>query len=233
MATRHRRKQQRWVVALAIATLVALTMALVTTMVGTDSGGVNTGAGSTTTSTTVPLNEAGRELLALLEKDKNATFHARYAASSAEQPNASIVIETWRKPPRVRQDSEITSNGQRVRTIALLLGETAIRCAQLGQETWSCRSRPQEAEVEDLLFGGVREQLGKGPVTARDDVIDGRGVRCFTLEAEGRRSELCATPDGVPVRVQSSEGASLRLVGFDATVSDEVFVPPAEPTPEG
>ena len=233
MATRHRRKQQRWVVGLAIGTLVALVMALVTTMVGTDSGGVDTGTSTSTTDTTIPLNDAARELLALLEKDKNATFHARYAASSAEQPNASIMIETWRKPPRVRQDSEITSNGQRLKTISLLLGETAIRCAQLGDQSWSCRSRPQESDVEDLLFGGVRDQLGKGPVTARDDVVDGRGVRCFTLEAEGRRSELCATPDGVPVRVESSEGASLRLVGFDATVSDEVFVPPAEPTPEG
>lgn len=224
----RRRTQKRWVVAVAIGTLVALTLALVTATIGTD--GAEETAASTSTSTTVPLNDAGRELLALLEKDKAAVFHARYTASSSEQPNASIVVETWRKPPRVRQDTEVTSGGQRLKSIALLLGDVSVQCAQLGEAQWSCQRKPQSETAGDLLFGGVREQLGKGPVTARDDVIDGERVRCFTLEAEGKRSELCARPDGIPVRVQSSTGSSLRLVGFDPTVSDEVFVPPAEPT---
>lgn len=225
-----RRTRRPAVVVGAIATLVALTLTLVAASVGGDRLTRDDDDGSTTT--TIPLNAAARELLALLEKDKEATFHAEYAATSAEQPDASIVIETWRKPPRVRQDSRITSaNKQTIHTVALLLGERAVRCAQLSQSAWSCRSRPQDATTDDLLFGGVRDQLGKGPVTARDDVIDGRRVRCFTLRAEGRTSELCATPAGIPVRVQS-EGAGLRLVGFDTTVDDEVFVPPAEPTPE-
>lgn len=230
MVSRPNRKRPRWVVGVAIGTLVALFAALALASVGSDGSGDSDAAASTSTSTTVPLNDAGRELLALLEKDKNATFHARYSASSAEQPNAAIVIETWRKPPRVRQDSEVTAGGQRLKSSAYLLGDVAIRCAQLGEAQWSCQRAAQDASA-DLLFGGVRDQLGKGPVTVRDDVVDGTKVRCFTLEAEGKRSELCARDDGVPVRVQSSTGASLRLIGFDATVSDEVFVPPAEPTP--
>lgn len=226
----RRRTQQRWVVAVAIGTLVALTLALVTASIGGDGASVASSSTSTT-ATTVPLNDAGRELLALLEKDKNATFHARYTATSAEQPNAAIVVETWRKPPRVRQDTAVTSGGQRLTSIALLLEGTSIRCAQLGEAPWSCQRQAVDESAGDLLFGGVREQLGKGPVTVRDDVIDGTRVRCFTLEAEGKKSELCAREDGIPVRVQSSTGASLRLIGFDAAVNDEVFVPPAEPSP--
>lgn len=214
----------------AIAALMAMIAGLLAAGLTIDSSDEE--SEEETTTTTVPLNDAGRELIALLEKDRSATFHARYQASSAQQPNATIEIETWRRPPRVRQDSVITTQTGRVHTIALVLGDgQAVRCAQLGQSGWSCQTRAAEP-TDDLLFGGVREQLGKGPVTVKDDVIDGRPVRCFTLTvvAENKSSELCATEAGVPVRV-SAEGANMRLIGFDADFDNAVFTPPAQPVP--
>lgn len=225
-----RRKQQRWVVGMAIGVLVALVGALALAAVG-DLGGDEASVEPTSTTTTVPLGPEGRELLALLDKGTSGTtFHARYSASSAEEPTATITIETWRKPPRVRQDSEITSNNQRLTTSVFVLGDVSIRCGRFGDAAWSCQRQSVDEADSDALFSGVREQLGKGPVTAKDDVVDGQKVRCFTLSVEGKQSEMCLTSDGIPVRVRSSEGATMRLVGFDPTVSDEVFVPPAEPS---
>jgi hypothetical protein len=228
VAVDARRRVIAIVAVLAVLALVAGIASAGFTGSGSRSGSSRS---KSTTSTTVPLNAAGRELLALLEKDKAATFHARYQATSAAQPDAAITIETWRKPPKVRQDSTVTSKGQSLKSLALVLGDGAVRCVQLSGAEWSCKSRPSEGDADDLLFGGVRDELAKGQVSVKDDVVDGRPVRCFTLAAEGRSSELCATAQGVPVRVVSG-GSSLHLVGFDAAVSDEVFVPPAPPTPE-
>lgn len=228
LESRSARRKRRFVQAGAIAALMALLLGLVAA--GLDTGGDDQAETTTTTQTTIPLNDEARELLALLEKDRDATFHARYAASSAKEPNAAIQIETWRKPPRVRQDTIITTGANRLHSMALLLGDgQSVQCAQLGQSGWSCQSKPA-GPTDDLLLGGVREQLGKGPVTAKDDVIDGRQVRCFTLTVEGQASELCATEAGIPVRV-NAQGSNLRLVGFDAQFDDSVFTPPAQPVP--
>ena len=229
MESRSARRQRRLVQAGAIGLLMALMLGLVAA--GLDTGGDGGQADTTTTTeTTIPLNADARELLALLEKDRDATFHARYTASSSKEPDAAIQIETWRKPPRVRQDTIITTGANRLHSMAFLFGDgQSVQCAQLGQSGWSCQSKPA-GPTDDLLLGGVREQLGKGPVTARDDVIDGRRVRCFTLTVKGEASELCATEAGIPVRV-TAPGSNLRLVGFDAQFDDAVFTPPAQPVP--
>ncbi|MFP5327104.1 MAG: hypothetical protein ACLGHT_06445, partial [Acidimicrobiia bacterium] len=61
---------------------------------------------------------------------------------------------------------------------------------------------------------------------ARDAEVGGRSVRCFVAPGGGDDTEICATRDGVLVRVASA-GARLELVELTEAVDDAVFVPPA------
>ena len=93
----------------------------------------------------------------------------------------------------------------------------------MNAEPWQCRP---EAPGGDPLVGAVRERLAQGDVRARNDEIDSREVRCFTIASPGGdTNELCATEDGVPVLVSGGE-SKLRLVALETDVDPTVFQPP-------
>lgn len=187
-----------------------------------------------TTSTTVDRKSLGpeaRELLDLLERQRKATYHARYAAASPDLEGGAIRIETWQSPPRIRQDSEVRVAGQLAKTTSLALPGGAVRCTQIGDDPWQCRRVPagQPTGAEPVSAQAV-EQLRSGSVSARDTTIGGRAVRCFGLSVGEQSSELCLTGQGVTVRV-SAGGSSLELAELETEVDDAVFEPPAPVAP--
>lgn len=184
-----------------------------------------TAAAETTTSTTVRLTGHARELVALLAKKDKATYHAVYAGSA---PNAGRVeLETWQRPPKIRQDSHLTVNNQPVETSAFVLDQKQVRCVKLlSTSGWSCQNSSAAASVDPLA--SIRSRLGEGKVTARDTTLSGRTVRCFEFTSEGQTNQLCVTPDhGIPVLVRAND-SQLTLLSLDEAVTDRDFVPPAE-----
>lgn len=170
------------------------------------------------------LDGAAKELVDLLEADRQATFHARYEVSSPDFAGASVAFETWRRPPSVRSDIEVTRPEGIVRTRQLVLETGAMACQQSDDGPWQCASTP---DAKDPFEGSIRDQVAAAEsVSAEDRTIDGRDVRCFTLQQTDLAAEFCATDDGIPVLVDSA-GTTLRLVSLDREVGD-VFTPPAE-----
>lgn len=174
------------------------------------------------------LGAGGTELLELLTEGRRRTFHARYegigpAASSA---GGSLVVEVWRKGELSRQDTEVTDGQQRVRTASLARPQGNVSCRRRGDGPWTCALAPRGSSGPDQLVEDVTADLRGRTVTARDDTIRGRTVRCFTIAAPDQQSELCATPDGIPVRIATGD-ARLDLTELSNDVADQVFEPPA------
>lgn len=176
-----------------------------------------------TTTTTMKLGADAQELLRLLDKRDEATYHARYQASTAEADG--LVIETWQAPPRVRQDSEVRSGGQVVKTRVLLTPAGRVRCARLNDAEWNCRPAAGDETLDPLA--SFRRRLSQGEVTGRDTSVDGRATRCFELKTAEGASELCLLPDtGIPARVRGGQ-TQLRLMLLDEKVTPDLFEPPA------
>jgi hypothetical protein len=169
------------------------------------------------------VSEAAQDLLELLDRRDDSTYHARYEADTPGTER--LVLETWQAPPSVRQDSEIRAGAQLLRSRILVKDERRVRCTQRNNTPWECRpAAPGETDGDPLAT--FRARLGQGTVTATSTAIDGRKVRCFSLTTGEGRSELCALPEsGIPVRVEGG-GSQLRLVALDYAVDRELFEPP-------
>jgi hypothetical protein len=196
------------------------------------SGGLGDDAEEPTTTTVdvEGLSDEAQELVALLQRARAVTYHVRYEGRSPELPDATIRVETWQQPPRIRQDSELPVQGQLARTRTLVLPDGGARCTQIGEQPWQCRRSTAAESETDVVSGDVVEQLRTAEVRARHTTIDGREVRCFTLSlATGATSELCANADGVPVLVRAGD-SELRLLLLDQDVPAGTFDPPAPVT---
>lgn len=169
------------------------------------------------------LSDDAEELLELLDKRDESTYHAKYEATAPGVQ--SLELETWQSPPNVRQDSEIRSGTQVVRARVLASSDGRVRCSQLNNTGWKCR--PASPGDADDPLASFRQRVSQGTVTAADKAIDGRRVRCFKLAMADGTSELCAVPTtGVPVRVDGG-ATEMRLVSLDGAVDQELFEPPA------
>lgn len=171
------------------------------------------------------LDEAAQDLLALLEQGRTVTYHAVYSGSSPEVDGA-IRLETWQAPPQVRQDTELQVRGQVVRTRTIGNGTGVVRCAQL-DATWSCRRASAAEDPLGPVSQATVDQITRGSVAMRHTTVDGRPVRCYTLRTAEGTSELCATEQGIVVRVSAADSL-LQLESLEFDVSDELFEPPAE-----
>lgn len=177
----------------------------------------------TTTTEAIELSGDARELFDLLQTKDEATYHAVYTGRSPEA--SDVRLETWQRPPDIRQDSDLTIDGQRAQTSSFVLGSESIRCLRLGEGTWTCQ--PGGPSDTDPL-AAIRQRLGEVDVTARDTTVGEHDVRCFAFTVEGDANELCLTEDrGIPVLVRAG-GSELQLQSLDDGVGDADFVPPAE-----
>lgn len=184
------------------------------------------GDGSTTSTIAANLTPEGRQLLELLGRRDKQTYHARYTGSAPQ--TSSITLESWQKPPLVRQDSQVAVEGQVAHTSSFVLRDGAVRCTQLGATPWTCAKTDSVASADPLA--SIRSRLGEGAVEVRDTTATGRPVRCFRFTAEGATNELCVIPDkGIPVTVRAGE-SRLELESLDEQVPEETFTPPAPTT---
>lgn len=221
----------RVIVPVAAVTVLVALVALTVNVTGTGVGGRH----QESSPSTVPLTEAGRELLGALRQARTATFHGRYTATASELSGAAIRVETWRRPPRLRQDTEIVQDEQIQRSRLLLLDNDALQCVQAGEGAWACRRLDQaQAQAADPILDEVAEQVPVSRVTVRDEMVRGDRARCFTLVARERSTEFCVNRESIPVRVSSrglaSRGITLELAELGRDVPDGAFIPPAPPS---
>lgn len=172
------------------------------------------------------LDAGGEELVSLLAQARDRTYHARYEGRGPEGEARSLTIELWRKGGLVRQDAETVDQGGRSRSATLQIPAGVFTCRRSGDGPWRCDRAPAGQQPADPLLGRLAGDLDGRDVTARDAEVGGRSVRCFVAAGGGDDTEICATRDGVLVRVASA-GARLELVELTEAVDDAVFVPPA------
>jgi hypothetical protein len=183
--------------------------------------------------TTGPLDAEGNELAELLASSRDATFHATYEATTPPQTEGgqatAYTLELFRSEGRTRQDTITELEGGDYLTAGILVDGASILCTKQGSAEWLCsESADAEDSAADGVFGTLVRSLGGVDVTASDDVVGGRSVRCFAYETGDGSGSMCLTPDGIPVRITGGD-TELVLTDLEETIDDDVFVPPAEP----
>lgn len=174
-------------------------------------------------------NPEAAELYDLVTAFTDLTLHARYRVEVTERPEAASIIEIWQKDGQVRQEATVEAGAGAGGRIAMLdLTDRVVLCQQPPGGEYSCGLVSEdEATAFDSLRTNLIADLAEQEVEVRDDTIDGRDVRCFTVAAAAA-GEICVTDDGVLARISSPEG-SFELIEFDTEVDDDVFTPPATP----
>lgn len=173
-----------------------------------------------------------QELVDYLEQSRGMTFNARYAARSSdpEISSANLVIEVWRKPPFVRQDTSTTQQGSQTQTVTIGRTDDVVHCTREGNDPWVCRSMPRaSASGFDDLLEQVRTEVAGAIVTQKSAQVAGRASSCYNVVRPGAESsEVCVEDQGIPVRI-STEGAAMKLelTSLNMRVNDSVFEPPA------
>lgn len=233
MEDRSRRVTPRWIAGavLLMAVGAALALAGVTALDRNDDATTSSEpAAEPTERQTVErpdaeANPAAAELYDLVSSFADLTLHARYRVEVAARPGMTSMIDVWQKDGRVRQEAEVDGGDGTGRLVVLDLDDRVLLCQQPPEGRYTCDRVPDaQATSLEQLRTGLLTGLADQEVDARDDTIDGRAVRCFVVAAQSA-SELCATPDGVLVRVRAPEG-SFELVELDTEVDDSVFTPP-------
>ena len=182
---------------------------------------------------TQPLDESGSELEELLARSRDATYHATYEATTPPETEAgtarSYQLEIFRSEGRTRQDTVTVLDGGDYLTAGILDDGLSTICTKQGTADWVCsQNEVTDDTVTDGIFGEIVRSLGGVTVTATDDVIDGRDVRCFSYESPDGPGSMCLTEEGIPVRIVGGT-SELLLTELEDTVADDAFEPPAEP----
>lgn len=175
------------------------------------------------------------ELLTLLARAEQSTYHARYSLTAADPDDTqgSPKVEVWRAgPDRVRQDANRADDGRTGSVAAIRDAAVLVRCEQVQPAPWTCRR-----EAGDPLDGpgSLRAQvvaaLEGATVAARSERVSRWDARCFTIRSAdgGLVAELCLGPDGVPVRI-AFDTLRLEALTVDGQVRDTDFTPPAPVT---
>ncbi len=196
----------------------------------TTSSGAPASTGALAPGQTRPPTAAGVELTRLIDAGRSQTFHGRYQATSTDPAAAGsqVTLDLWRKPPREREELLQVSGGRSVRSAGFLLPPISVLCRQAdANAAWTCANTPQ-TQADDLLKGVTGDVAGQA-AAVRDDTVASRPVRCFGVPG-AQPSELCLTPQGITARLTTGS-SKIELVDLSFDVPDDVFAPPATPTP--
>lgn len=175
------------------------------------------------------VNPAAAELYDLVNGFSGVTLHATYRVVLTDRPEANSVIEIWQKSGHVRQDATIEQAGTGTSRLTILnLEDRIVFCQQPPRGQYTCGLVPEaQATAFDAIRANLVAEIRGQQIKVHDANIGGRDVRCFTVET-GTAGELCATPEGVLVRITAQEG-SFELIDLETDVDDAVFTPPAIP----
>lgn len=188
-----------------------------------------------TTSSTEPasieeLQGDARELAELLAAGRAGTYHATYDGSSTGDTAGSIVLESWAKDGRFRQDVSFDVGGVSVHRSTFVLDDRGVSCQRSGDEPWKCTDLAREdVQGADPLTGGTLAQLRDAAVGEQVRDVAGRRARCFTVSFDAQTTEMCVSEDGIPLQIRAAE-SQLVLGELEETVDDSVFTPPAPST---
>jgi hypothetical protein len=176
-------------------------------------------------------NPEAAELYDLVTAFTGLTVHATYRVEVADRPEATSIIEIWQKDGQVRQEATVQAGPGANGKVAILdLDDRVVLCQQPPGGDYTCGLVSEDQVTAfDSLRTNLIADLAEQDVEVRDDTVDGRDVRCFSI-AVAQASEICVTDDGVLARIASPEG-SFELIDFDTDVEDDVFTPPATPGP--
>ena len=222
----------RGAVIVAVVALVAVSSGAVALFVLDDDSGPSTTTTSITTSTTeaVDIDELSgpaRDLADLLERGRSTTYHARYRGSSIGESEGSLTLESWASEGRFRQDVRFEVAGQQVDRASFLLPDRGVVCNRSGDEPWACADLPRsEVQGAEPLTGSALAQLRDAQVGEAPGEVDGRPARCFTVSFDAQTTEMCVSPDGIPLQIRTAE-SRLAVEVLDDAVDDSVFEPPA------
>lgn len=203
-------------------------------------GGETASSTSTTTTTTSPrststteldraaLSAEAQELLALIDRGRGSTYHARYTIRSSSLSEGAAVadLEVWRSGQRIRQDTTFEDASGFTRASAFGDQTGTITCRQRTGEEWDCQPEsPEPHDPTDDFVQGVLELLADATVTVTDATVGPFAGRCFVLQS-AQRAEVCIDTNGVPLRIDAG-GSTYEASVVDAIVTDADFVPPA------
>jgi hypothetical protein len=178
------------------------------------------------------LSPVGQELLALVTAGRSARFHAVYELTGDELPQnltSPATLEVWRSSSSIRQDSEIVEARGATRRVGIGTPEGTVSCQEAPDVPLQCQQVSTDpVDPTDDFVAQAIDSLGSAEVTVRDETIDGYSARCYVLLSEGKRQELCLTPAGVPLLIDT-DGLRGELSSLSETFDDSVFVPPAPP----
>lgn len=200
-----------------------------------DDGRASDGTLPTATTTTEPTrpdeatNPEAAELYDTVIAFTERTVYAKYRVEVAARPDATSIIEVWQKDGKLRQDAIVEDPEKGEGRLAVLdLGDRVVLCQQPPAGQFSCGLVSEEqATTYEQLRVGLLADLEDQEITARDETVEGRDLRCFTVEL-AEASELCVTESGVLARISGPQG-NFELLETSDEVDDSVFVPPAEP----
>lgn len=238
-----RNKWVAWVAAAGVVVAGGVTLAL--TVFG-DDGSSPVASGRSTTSTSrrtanvpvpgdVPRTGDATEVLALLDRAEQSTFHAAWKAKAAESGFSSITFEVWNKPPNARRDVRVLSGegGGSFHSVTVRNGDGLTSCGRATDaDAWECEAADPKDETADPLasiLDSIRTTVQSGKVAAKPEGPKGRPGRCFTITAAEGEDVVCFTPEGVPISIGSG-GATLELVDLSSEVPEAVLFPPAKPS---
>jgi hypothetical protein len=172
------------------------------------------------------LSPQGLELVDLLKKGLDATYHARYQSAVAD-PRAQgtqMTMDVWRKGQLSRQEVAVQAKSTRTRSDTFQLPPRSVECTQAGDGPWACKP-PSYATPGAAPEVKIEEALGRGAIDVRDETIGGLPTRCFTFPAGGDLSETCLMNDGVVARIVTPS-SRFDLVALSGVVSDDDFTVP-------
>ena len=217
---------RRSLISVAVLLVVTIVAATLVRAGGPDGDG---GKPSPTPTSSAPDDDPGAELVAALKRGRALTYNAAYTVQSndPEVAGGSLTIELWRKPPKVRQDTDNQADAKQARTAAIK-SEKLIRCAQPAGGPWSCEMAA-ESETSDFdnLVDRVEAEVAVSKVTKSSEKVNGRDANCYVLKAHGGDvTQVCVDADGIPLRIASSD-SRIEIARMSRAVNDNVFAPPA------
>ena len=140
------------------------------------------------------------ELTKVVEAGHQRSYYARYDITDGSS-RAPTVLEVWRRPPLLRQMTTARSPAGDQRNQVFVLQSGVVGCASAGGGPWACQPRPEvRPAAADPFALPDPALLAARTVTGRNDRVGDRAVRCFDLGGDPA-SELCVTPEGIPVRL--------------------------------
>ena len=190
-----------------------------------------------------PAEGDSQELAALVAQAVQKTYRVSYKVLRTDgELQSEGTLTYYFKPPKVRFDSNLTTDGQPSRTRSIFLEGTIISCQQ-PMERWLCTSTETPAlPSEERVPAEVLARLDEHNITGAQVANVTEPSTCFLLTPTSAESGLpdettvCLNEAGVLEYLQTrgpGPGRSFTAQAEDISeaVSEADFDPPSEPVP--